>query len=149
MKKILLSSFVIVTFAIYTILERLGAISNNTPNPQQINQQINNNTFPSSSSRGNSLYKDGTYTGISADAIYGNIQVKTIINNGKISDVQFLDYPQDRGNSIEINSQAMPMLKQEAIQFQNANVDIISGATATSQAFVQSLQSALSQATQN
>lgn len=91
-------------------------------------------------------YKDGSYTGSVADAFYGNIQVQVTINGGKISDVQFLQYPNDRGTSVMINQQAMPYLKQEAISAQSANVDIVSGATDSSQAFIQSMQSALSQA---
>ena len=91
-------------------------------------------------------YKDGTYTGPVADAFYGNVQIQVKISNGLISDVQFLQYPNDRNTSIMINSQAMPMLQQEAIQSQTGNVDIISGATDTSNAFIQSLTSALSQA---
>jgi uncharacterized protein with FMN-binding domain len=74
------------------------------------------------------------------------VQVKVAIQNGKIADVQFLDYPQDRGHSIEINSYAIPILKSEAIQIQNSSVDIVSGATETSLAFIQSLASALAQA---
>ena len=89
------------------------------------------------------LYKDGTYTGNVADAFYGNVQVQVAIANGKISNVIFLNYPQDRGRSVAINTQAMPFLKAEAIQAQNATVDIVSGATATSEAFRQSLASAL------
>lgn len=91
-------------------------------------------------------YKDGQYTGVSADAYYGNIQVLAVISGGKLVDVQFLDYPQDRNRSIQINNYAMPILKSEAIQAQSANVDIVSGATDSSGAFTQSLQSALSQA---
>jgi uncharacterized protein with FMN-binding domain len=91
-------------------------------------------------------YKDGTYTGDAADAFYGNIQVQANISNGKITTIQFLQAPNDRDRSIEINSQADPMLAQEAIQAQSAQVDIISGATDSSQAFVQSLQSALDKA---
>lgn len=91
-------------------------------------------------------YKDGSYTGNAADAFYGNIQVQVTISGGKITDVVFLQYPNDRGTSVEINNQAMPMLKQEAIQAQSANVDGVSGATDTSQAFIQSLSSALNQA---
>ncbi|HUD19284.1 MAG TPA: FMN-binding protein [Patescibacteria group bacterium] len=91
-------------------------------------------------------YKDGQFTGNSADAYYGNIQVKITIQGGKITDVQFLDYPHDRNTSIMINSQAMPYLKSEAIQAQSAQVDIVSGATDSSLAFRQSLQSALDQA---
>lgn len=92
------------------------------------------------------VYKDGTYVGPVVDAFYGNIQVKAIILQGKISDVQFLQHPQDALRSVAINAIAMPNLKQEAIQTQNATVDIVSGATDTSQAFIQSLQSALNQA---
>jgi uncharacterized protein with FMN-binding domain len=91
-------------------------------------------------------YKDGTYTGDPADAFYGNIQVQATISSGKITNVQFIQAPNDRGTSIEINSQADPVLAREAIQAQGANVDIVSGATDSSQAFVQSLQSALDQA---
>ena len=91
-------------------------------------------------------YKDGTYTGNAADAFYGLIQVQAIIANGRITSVQFLQAPNDRGTSIEINSQADPLLAQEAIQAQSAQVNIVSGATDSSQAFVQSLQSALDQA---
>jgi uncharacterized protein with FMN-binding domain len=91
-------------------------------------------------------YKDGTYDGPVVDAYYGNVQVEAVIQGGKLADVQFLDYPKDRRTSREINQQAMPWLTQEAVQVQNANVDLIGGATFTSQAFVQSLQFALDQA---
>ncbi len=88
-------------------------------------------------------YKDGVYTGSVADAYYGLVQVQATIKNGLITNVAFLSYPNDRSTSVYINSQAMPMLTQEAIQAQSANVDIISGASATSGAFQQSLASAL------
>lgn len=91
-------------------------------------------------------YKDGTYDGPIVDAYYGNVQVEAVVQGGKLADVQFLDYPQDRRTSRYINSQAMPWLTQEAVQVQSANVDLISGATFTSEAFVKSLQSALNQA---
>jgi uncharacterized protein with FMN-binding domain len=93
-----------------------------------------------------SQYKDGTYTGPEADAYYGNVQVQVTIQSGKIANVNFLDYPQDRRTSARINSIATPYLVTEAIQAQSADVDIISGATLTSEAFVKSLQVALNQA---
>lgn len=89
------------------------------------------------------LYADGSYTGSVADAYYGSVQVKAVIRGGKIADVQFLQYPNDRSNSRYINDQAMPLLTQEAIQAQSAQVSGVSGATFTSDAFVQSLTSAL------
>ena len=91
-------------------------------------------------------YKDGTYVGFSADAYYGYIKVKAIIKDGELSDVIFLDHPQDRRTSISINNYAMPALKTEAIKAQNANVSTVSGATDSSIAFRESLASALAQA---
>lgn len=91
-------------------------------------------------------YKDGTYTGKVADAYYGNIQVAVVISSGKISNVNFLQHPNDNPTSSYINQQADPYLKQEAIQSQNSNVSIITGATFSSEAFIQSLASALNQA---
>ena len=100
----------------------------------------------SSSSGSSTTYKDGSYTGSVADAQWGYIQVKAVISGGKITDVQFLQYPNERPRSIEINSYADPQLTQEAIQAQSAQVDIVTGATDSSQAFMQSLSDALSQA---
>ncbi|BCL80482.1 FMN-binding protein [Ktedonobacteria bacterium brp13] len=99
-----------------------------------------------SSGAASKQYRDGTYTGSVADAQWGNIQVKVIIQSGKIKDVQYLQYPNDRNRSIEINQYADPLLTTEAIQAQSGQVDIISGATDTSEAFIQSLSAALTQA---
>ncbi len=101
---------------------------------------------PTSAARPKGAYKDGTFTGSSVNAFWGQVQVKVVVQNGKITDVQFLQYPSDRRTSVRINTTVMPWLKSEAIQAQNANVDIISGATLTSEAFMQSLQAALSTA---
>ena len=94
-----------------------------------------------------SAYQDGSYTGIEADAHWGTVQVLAVIVNGQLSDVQFADYPNHRSRSVEINRRAIPMLVREAMQSQQAEVDIVSGATDTSEAFMQSLDSALRQAT--
>lgn len=102
--------------------------------------------IPTATPQPNSQYKDGTYTGSVADAFYGNIQVQATITGGKITNVQFLQFPNDNGTSQYINQQADPMLAQEAIQAQSANVDTVSGATDSSQAFIQSMSDALSQA---
>ena len=92
------------------------------------------------------MYRNGSYTGSAADAYYGTVQVRATIQGGRLSNVEFLQYPNDRGTSIYINGIAMPQLTQEAITAQSAQVDGVSGATATSQAFIQSLASALAQA---
>lgn len=69
-----------------------------------------------------------------------------VISGGRLTEVRFLQYPNDRSTSVQINSQAMPYLQQEAIKAQSAKVDIVSGATYTSQAFIQSLKIALNSA---
>ena len=91
-------------------------------------------------------YSDGTYVGDTANAYYGNVQVQVTVSGGKMTDVTFLQYPNDRSTSRFINNQAMPALQNEAIQAQNANVNGVSGASDTSAAFRESLASALSQA---
>jgi uncharacterized protein with FMN-binding domain len=140
MKKILLSVFLIAFFGVYVAEQRSSDDKEiATISAPPVNQS-------SSQSAPTANYKDGQYIGDTADAFYGNIQIKVTVSSGKISDVAFLQYPNDRETSVQINSQAMPLLKQEAIIAQSANVDIISGATQTSMAFIQSLRSALSKA---
>jgi uncharacterized protein with FMN-binding domain len=91
-------------------------------------------------------YRDGTYSGSAVDAYYGTVQVQAIISGSRIADVRFLSYPNDRMHSVQVNQYAMPILTQEAIQVQNAQVNAVSGASYTSAAFVESLAAALSQA---
>lgn len=165
MKKLLLSFFVIVLSAFYILIyqrsltarEAIVPAPANITTSQTIPTTANNPTTPPPSAltpppppapavANNSPYRDGTYTGVSADAYYGNVQVKVIIAGGRLTDVVFLDHPQDQQTSQYINSQAMPLLKQEAIQAQSAAVDGVSGATETSRGFKQSLASALAMA---
>lgn len=91
-------------------------------------------------------FADGTYTGPVADAYYGLVQVQASTQGGRLTALKILKYPNDRRTSISINRQALPMLRDEAISAQSANVDIISGATLTSKAFIQSLGGALKKA---
>lgn len=146
-KKILLSLAFIAVFGIYVIYERTNSNSNNNPlpnsNPSALNLPSDNHNQTSAQ---NITYKNGTYTGSSANAFYGTVQVQAIISGGKLTDIKILNYPQDRQHSIQVSNYSLPQLKTEAIQSQSASVDVISGATATSQAFMQSLSSALSQA---
>ncbi|MCL4338312.1 FMN-binding protein [Patescibacteria group bacterium] len=124
--------------------------SSNNNSPATSNQQpaiyIPSATPQPTVQQNSGQYKNGTYTGSVEDAYYGNVQVQVNISGGRITDVTFLQYPNDNGTSRFINSQAMPYLKDEAIQAQNANVNIVSGASDTSMAFQQSLANALSQA---
>ena len=107
----------------------------------------NPSTAPAGSSAGQqSQYRDGVYTGSVADAFYGNVQVSATISGGKLAAVTFLQYPNTHQTSVFINQQAMPQLQQEAVRAQSAHVDVVTGATFTSQAFAESLGNALAQA---
>jgi uncharacterized protein with FMN-binding domain len=142
MKKIILSVFTICAFAAYVVYQRMGWGSSMLVVPQISNTD---STAPISGNL-EILYRDGEYTGISADAFYGRVQVVAVIARGRIVDVKFLDYPQDQPTSVQVSGGAVPILRTEAIAAQSAEVDIVSGATQTSKAFRESLASALIQA---
>ena len=91
-------------------------------------------------------YKNGTYTGSVASTDYGEIQVSATISGGQLADITFLAYSANQGRSIQIKDYSIPLLKTEAITAQSANVDIVSGATQTTQAFQESLGAALTKA---
>jgi uncharacterized protein with FMN-binding domain len=130
--------------ALPTSLEVLPTDTPTVPTPSNLPAATLNPT-PVTTPRA-SQYKDGAFTGSVADAFYGNVQIQVVVSGGKISQVNFLQYPNDQRTSQFINSQAMPLLQQEAISAQSAKVSGVSGASATSGAFVQSLGAALTQA---
>lgn len=106
-----------------------------------------NSQTPGATPTSSGSYKDGTYTGaVGSASAYGDIQVKVIISGGKITDIQYLQFPSVGGHTQEVSAMAEPILKQEAIAAQSANVNVVSGATQDTQGFIQSLQSALDQA---
>lgn len=87
----------------------------------------------------------GVFTGPAVEMEYGPVQVALDVQGGKIIDVKAVQYPVDRPRSQFINSQAVPLLRSEALQAQSANINVISGATFTSEAFANSLQAAIGQ----
>lgn len=154
MKKFALATIIVGLFILYSLIYNHTNFTAVVPSNTTVSGSSTNRGSSNAGSTGNptvtnttgASYKDGSYTGSVADAQWGYIQVKAIIQNGKITDVQFLQYPNERTRSVEINNYADPQLTSEAIQAQSANVDIITGATDTSEAFVQSLSDALAQA---
>ena len=136
--------------------EHSGTNRTLTANPPLVSPTANASQTPTSSpattgsspspSASSSAYVDGNYTGSPEDANYGTVQVKIGVSNGQITNVDFLQYPNDNPTSSYISSQAMPILKSEAIQAQSAQVSGVSGASFTSQAFQASLASAIQQA---
>ena len=61
----------------------------------------------------------------------------------KITAVSVPVYPDSSGRSVYISENAIPVLRSEALRAQSANIDLVSGATDTSDAFVSSLQAAI------
>ena len=84
-----------------------------------------------------------TYTGSVAQTRWGPVQVTITVSGGKIADVGVPVYPSNNGRDVEINSYALPILRQETLQKQSADIDAVSGATVTSDGYQESLQSAL------
>jgi uncharacterized protein with FMN-binding domain len=87
-----------------------------------------------------------TVTGDSADTRWGPVQVRIIVDGGTITDVTVVDYPNENGKDQQINARALPVLVQETLDAQSANIDMVSGATVTSEGYIGSLQSAIDQA---
>ncbi|MET7824189.1 FMN-binding protein [Streptomyces sp. NPDC005386] len=88
----------------------------------------------------------GTFTGDPVDTQYGTVQVAVTLAKGKLTAVKVLQAPDQNGRDQQIASSSLPRLTQEAIGAQSAHIDAVSGASYTSQGYIQSLQSALDQA---
>jgi uncharacterized protein with FMN-binding domain len=87
-----------------------------------------------------------TVDGPVVDTRYGPVQVEIVLAGNRITDVKALEYPNEARRSQFISSQALPLLHDEVVSAQSANIDTISGATYTSDAYAQSLQAALDRA---
>ncbi|GAA3609172.1 FMN-binding protein [Microlunatus ginsengisoli] len=97
-----------------------------------------------SGSSGSSSSK--TYTGSVAQTRWGPVQVEITVKSGKITKVDVVQYPDGNQHDAEINDYALPVLVQETIKAQSADIDMVSGATVTSDGYVRSLQAALDEA---
>lgn len=89
---------------------------------------------------------DGTYLGSAADTRFGPVQVQITVSGGTVTDVQVPVYPAANGRDQQINSRAVPILVEETLAAQSADIDMVSGATYTSRGYITSLQSALDEA---
>jgi uncharacterized protein with FMN-binding domain len=85
-------------------------------------------------------------SGATVQTRYGPVQVRVKLRGGHIVSITNLALPFDRSRSQEISQVAGPLLRSEALQVQSARIDVVSGATYTSNGYAQSLQSALDRA---
>jgi uncharacterized protein with FMN-binding domain len=72
--------------------------------------------------------------------------VRIVVKNGAVSAADAVQHPNRDRESAQINSYAIPVLNDEVVSAQSANVSMISGATVTSRGYLTSLQSAFDQA---
>jgi uncharacterized protein with FMN-binding domain len=87
-----------------------------------------------------------TVTGPSVDTRWGPVQVAVTTSGGQVTSVRVLDYPSGNSTDAQINSYALPVLVQETMDQQSAQIDMVSGATVTSGGYIESLQAALDKA---
>ena len=91
-----------------------------------------------------SAVKDGTFTGPSVNVNYGNVQVKITVVNGRITDAVAIKAPS--GKNDRYTNMSVPVLKQQTLKAQSANIQGVSGASYTSYGWFTSLQGALAAA---
>ena len=90
---------------------------------------------------------DGTFTGAATNTRYGPVAVRITVSGGTITAVDVPEYPSGNPRDRQINERAIPILVSETIDVQSTRVHMVSGATYTSEGYLQSLQSAIDQAT--
>ncbi len=135
-----------------------GRASTSTPTPTptpSASSSPKRSTAPSSPSTGSSSSgsapstttgSSGTFTGDAVMTQFGPVQVEIAVSGGKITRSVVTQVPWNSRQDQEINSYAVPVLNQEVVQAQSSNIDMVSGATYTSEGYLQSLQSAIDQA---
>jgi len=112
-----------------TVVPTTGAASGSAPPPQPTT------AAPQAGPR--------TVKGSVVDTPYGSVQVAVVFNGNHITDVQALQTPDMDNRSVRLAELATPILRQEVLQAQSAQVDTVSGATYTSEGYAQSVQYAL------
>jgi uncharacterized protein with FMN-binding domain len=103
-------------------------------------------TSDSTTSGSGSTSSAATYDGDTVQTRWGPVQVRITVTEGKITASQAVVYPNGNHEDAQINAFALPVLNQEAVQQQTADIDMVSGATVTSEGYLSSLQSAIDRA---
>lgn len=100
----------------------------------------------SSGSSSDTGLTDGTFTGTGETTPYGTVQVQVTVTGGVITSSEAIEYPNAAGREQQVNGTAIPLLNAEAVSAQSATIDMVTGATYTSEAYQTSLQAALDEA---
>jgi uncharacterized protein with FMN-binding domain len=121
-----------------------GATQSATAQPTTAQSATASAAATQSSAPVTSTVKDGTFTGPSVYVNYGNVQVKITVVNGHITDAVAVKAPS--GKNDRYTNMAVPILKQQTLKAQSANIQGASGASYTSYGWFKSLQGALADA---
>lgn len=108
--------------------ESVATAQSSTPTPTQTSNPAN-----------------GTITGKTIQTHWGPVQLSATISNGQITAIDALQYPSGDGRSLQISRYSIPILTQQALSAQSANIQGVGGATFTTRGYQQSLQSILDQ----
>ena len=117
------------------------ASSGFTPPSRSSNKSGSSTSKPSPA-----VASSAVYTGDVAQTQWGPVQVAITVQGGEITRSRAVQQPQGNGTDAQINGYALPVLDKEVVQQQRAAIDTVSGATVTSDGYLQSLQSAIDQA---
>ncbi len=120
--------------------------SSATPSATPSTSSSTKSATPSKSATTAAAGITGTYTGSTAQHRYGSVTVTVTLSNGKITNVTATVVDDGQSKSKAINSSAVPTIKARVLAANSANVNTVSGATYTTDAYLTSLQSALSKA---
>ncbi len=140
---VLLFSYRTSTRSVNTTPTAMAAAAGATPTASTGSGSVPSGSSTSDPSSSGTSTGSKTYNGSVAQTRWGPVQVTITVVNNKITSVSVPTYPNGNGRDAEINAQALPVLRQETITAQSANIDTVSGATVTSDGYIQSLQAAL------
>jgi len=84
-------------------------------------------------------------TGGVATTAYGPVQIGLAVTGGRITKVTILQQPTATAHDLQLGQFAFPRLEAETLTAQTARISAVSGATYTSEGYIQSLQSAIDQ----
>jgi uncharacterized protein with FMN-binding domain len=140
---------VVLLFGYHTSTNKTSSsgIPSSTSNPTtSTGKESSSSANSGSSGSSSSSAKVTSYTGSVAQTRWGPVQVKISVQGGRLTKVTILQQPSGNSRDAEINNYALPILINESLKAQSANIDMVSGATVTSGGYVQSLQAALDEA---
>ena len=77
---------------------------------------------------------------------FSAIQVRATLTGGRLTGIETLLLTGDGPHTDALNARAEPVLREEALRTGGADIDVVSGATSTSQSWIDSLESAIARA---